>query len=159
MSLKSAAVWKMAHPEEARARNRARYAANPERFRAEARARRADPEYARRSNERAARWRTEHPERTREFYREWRVNNPSGARAKEQTRRARELGAMVERVDPAVVWESCGGICHICNRPADMQNWHLEHVIPLSRGGEHSYANTRVAHPLCNLRKGITCGR
>jgi 5-methylcytosine-specific restriction endonuclease McrA len=26
--------------------------------------------------------------------------------------------------------------------------------VPLALGGEHSYANTQVAHPLCNLRKG-----
>lgn len=30
----------------------------------------------------------------------------------------------------------------------------LEHIIPLSRGGEHSYANTALSHLRCNLSKG-----
>jgi 5-methylcytosine-specific restriction endonuclease McrA len=31
---------------------------------------------------------------------------------------------------------------------------HLDHIVPLARGGEHSYANTQPAHPTCNRRKG-----
>lgn len=60
----------------------------------------------------------------------------------------------MERVYRSVVWERDGGVCHICHEPADPTNWHLEHVVPLARGGEHSYANTAVSHPACNLRKG-----
>jgi len=30
----------------------------------------------------------------------------------------------------------------------------LDHIVPLSKGGEHSYANTQPAHLLCNIRKG-----
>lgn len=30
----------------------------------------------------------------------------------------------------------------------------LDHVVPLARGGEHSYRNVKLAHPLCNSRKG-----
>ena len=29
----------------------------------------------------------------------------------------------------------------------------LDHVIPIARGGEHSYANTQIAHLTCNIRK------
>lgn len=31
---------------------------------------------------------------------------------------------------------------------------HLDHVIPLSRGGAHSEDNIRVTHARCNLKKG-----
>lgn len=61
--------------------------------------------------------------------------------------------AFVEDVDRSVVWQRDQGVCGICGLPADPDNWHLDHVIPLSRGGEHSYANTRVSHPPCNIRK------
>lgn len=69
------------------------------------------------------------------------------------TRRARELGHFVERVYRSVVWTRDGGICHICELPADVAKWHLDHIVPLSKGGEHSYANTAVSHPRCNQVK------
>lgn len=43
---------------------------------------------------------------------------------------------------------------HICRVPADPCDWHLDHVVPLAGGGEHSYANTAVSHPICNRKKG-----
>lgn len=88
----------------------------------------------------------------------WRDNNLERRRAlavhHEHVRRARKVEAYVEHVDRRVVWERDSGICHICLLPADPHNWHLDHVFPLSRGGEHSYANVAVSHPTCNLRKG-----
>ena len=30
----------------------------------------------------------------------------------------------------------------------------VDHVIPLSKGWEHSYSNTQPAHLVCNLKKG-----
>jgi 5-methylcytosine-specific restriction endonuclease McrA len=51
------------------------------------------------------------------------------------------------------VWERDEGVCGICGTAADLSDWHLDHVVPLSKGGEHSYANTQVSHPVCNLRK------
>jgi 5-methylcytosine-specific restriction endonuclease McrA len=61
--------------------------------------------------------------------------------------------------------EGCGGVasrkpgwCRAhydrWRKKVDPANWHLDHVVPLSRGGEHSYANVQVAHPFCNLSKG-----
>lgn len=75
-------------------------------------------------------------------------------RSYENGRRARKRGNFIEYVDLATLWERDGGTCHICREPADRWNWHMDHVIPISRGGEHSYANTAVSHPGCNLRKG-----
>jgi len=31
---------------------------------------------------------------------------------------------------------------------------HFDHVIPLSKGGPHTYDNIRPAHSWCNMRKG-----
>lgn len=30
----------------------------------------------------------------------------------------------------------------------------IDHIVPLVDGGEHSYANTQLAHALCNSLKG-----
>lgn len=68
--------------------------------------------------------------------------------------RARKRQALVEKVDREVVWERDEGICGLCGLPVERSDWHLDHVVPLARGGEHSYANVQVAHPICNQRKG-----
>lgn len=138
----------------------------------------AQPELARAfAKERTRRWRERNPERAKESARrsvqKWRDSDPVAARAYKDTwneahperyrdhyiagtanRRARKIEAFVEHVDPAIVWERDGGICHICREPADPADWHLEHVVALAKGGEHSYANVAVSHPACNQRKG-----
>lgn len=70
-----------------------------------------------------------------------------------QARRARKQSAFIEVVDPKVVWDRHGGICHLCGTPADPSRWELEHIRPLAKGGAHSYANCAVSHPSCNRRK------
>jgi 5-methylcytosine-specific restriction endonuclease McrA len=46
------------------------------------------------------------------------------------------------------------GLCHVCYLLVDEHNWHLDHVVPLSRGGKHVWDNMAVSHPGCNLWKG-----
>jgi 5-methylcytosine-specific restriction endonuclease McrA len=75
-------------------------------------------------------------------------------RQRKQARRARERDQFVEQVDPHIVFERDEGICGICHCAVDVADYHVDHVIPLARGGEHSYANVQVAHPTCNRRKG-----
>lgn len=75
-------------------------------------------------------------------------------RRRQATRRARKRAAVVEVVDPAAVWTRDRGVCGLCGEVADSADWHLDHVIPLAAGGEHSYANVQVSHPRCNLVKG-----
>jgi 5-methylcytosine-specific restriction endonuclease McrA len=73
----------------------------------------------------------------------------------EQARKARKLKQFVEEVDPQVLLDSHGATCGICGG-AIQGPFHVDHVVPLSRGGEHSYANTQPAHPKCNERKHAT---
>lgn len=47
-------------------------------------------------------------------------------------------------------WES--RICGICN-DSILDSYHIDHVVPLSRGGEHEVKNLQLTHPTCNLRK------
>ena len=49
--------------------------------------------------------------------------------------------------------ELADGVCGICGEDVDPTNYHVDHIVPISRGGEHSYANTQPAHPACNQRK------
>jgi hypothetical protein len=71
------------------------------------------------------------------------------------TRRAHKKRAFVEVVDPRVVFARDRGICGICLTPIDpVSPWELDHKIPISRGGEHSYRNTQPSHRKCNRAKG-----
>ena len=76
-------------------------------------------------------------------------------------RRARQRGAMREIFDPAEVYERDDWVCQICRTAIDRSakartplSASLDHIIPLSRGGEHSRANTQCAHLRCNVKKG-----
>jgi len=92
------------------------------------------------------------------YQRRWEESTPE--RVREQAykhgtrRRAHKLGAAtVEDVDRRLVLESHGAICGICGEAVDPLNFHVDHIVPLSRGGDHSYVNTQPAHPFCNNSK------
>lgn len=82
-------------------------------------------------------------------------------RAADQRRRARKRNARVETFTRADLAERDGWHCQLCDEPIDPDiAWpdplspSVDHVIPLARGGEHSLANTQLAHLVCNTRKG-----
>lgn len=83
--------------------------------------------------------------------------------AQQRLREARCWGPEAERIDPLVVYERDGWICGICGLAVDRDRKHpdpwsvsLDHVVPLSRGGAHVYANVQCAHFRCNIRKSDT---
>jgi 5-methylcytosine-specific restriction endonuclease McrA len=45
------------------------------------------------------------------------------------------------------------GRCHLCRRRVKPDRFHVDHLIPLARGGSHVPENVAIAHPLCNMRK------
>jgi 5-methylcytosine-specific restriction endonuclease McrA len=67
--------------------------------------------------------------------------------------------------DPIVhvdIFERDEWICGLCHDPIDKwrrgpDDWYratLDHIIPLSKGGLHTYENTQAAHWICNMEKG-----
>lgn len=89
----------------------------------------------------------------------WRNQNREQYRvskANAQARRsARIKGAeRIEKVDRAVVFKRDGGRCHICGRRCAPGAFELDHLIPLSRGGSHTYENVAVSHAHCNRSRG-----
>jgi len=118
-------AWWARNKERGSVRNRKRYEANREYYIAQ-----------------SAKWRSDNPERAKERHR---VN--------ELTRRARKREAFIEEVDPQTVYRMHGGMCGICKEFVSQDDFHVDHVIPLARGGEHGYINVQPAHPVCNIRK------
>ena len=104
-------------------------------------------------------WRKENLEQARQGVKRWEQENPDAVKANRRkqshTHKARKRGAFVEAVDPCWVFDRDEGICGICDEPVK-GDFHIDHIIPLALGGEHSYTNVQLAHPLCNMRKGAS---
>ena len=106
-------------------------------------------------NARSKNWREQHLEYDREYTKGY-LKTEKGrivrhnAKAK---RRALKKGAFVENVDAQIVFERDKGICGICKLPVE-RDFDVDHIVPLSKGGEHSYSNVQLAHPKCNREKG-----
>ena len=134
----SARRWHARHPDKAREKNARR-----------------DRSALRES---AAAWQAAHPERVREHRRRaqarYQAAHPRVRADREARRRAAKRTATVEHVDRFRVWFIGAGACGICGDLVDVEEMHLDHIVPLARGGEHSYANVQAAHPPCNTAKG-----
>jgi 5-methylcytosine-specific restriction endonuclease McrA len=68
-------------------------------------------------------------------------------------RRARARGLFVEHVNKRKLWSMYQGLCALCSRPVKLAQVTVDHIIPLSHGGLHEYANVQPAHGICNYVK------
>ena len=91
--------------------------------------------------------------RAKEKVREQSTEGLSKKVRREQKRRAIKLNQFIEDVDPQILYKTHGGMCGIC-KEFIIGKFHVDHIIPISKGGMHGYVNTQPAHPLCNLKKG-----
>lgn len=150
--------------EERLARNARRmrhYRANRVRILAGLREQRAaDPEPFRDAvRKAAAKARLERPEETRlkarSAERKWRKAHPDTATARKRLRSAEKRGAVVvERFHLVEIAERDGWRCHICGCQVSRETWSVDHLVPLSKGGDHTRINVALAHRICNSRRG-----
>lgn len=133
--------------------DRGRYRADPEAARERLkRYRQSDPESER---ERVRRNRLANLEARRASARKWAAGHPHVRAYHDGLRRARLMGATGNQpFTRAEIWERDSGRCHACGKLCDPKSWHLDHLIPLSRGGPNAPWNVAVAHPRCNLSRG-----
>jgi 5-methylcytosine-specific restriction endonuclease McrA len=86
----------------------------------------------------------------------------SGERvARWQARQDQKRRTQVEPIRNQDVFERDGWICGICLACIDSElKWPdpmcatLDHVVPLSLGGDHTWENVRAAHARCNSGRG-----
>ena len=158
------------HREKRKAAKREKHAANPELGHERGRKwreknathiaeknRRYHAENRERLLERMRKFREENPE----YFSRWRKENPERGRAGASKRRALKLAAFVEDVSHEAVFERDQWRCQLCGGETsgewpDPLSASLDHIMPLSKGGEHSYANTQCAHLRCNIQKGCS---
>src|SRR5688572_6836012 len=97
--------------------------------------------------ERALKRQQKYVEANRDKARRW-------GRKAANTRLAIKKRVFVEVVDPQVVFERDNGVCGICRKAVEMtSNWEIDHIMPMSKGGAHSYANVQLSHRKCNRAK------
>lgn len=156
-------AWREAHREQQNAYGRAYYKANRDRLVAYRRAyvqanKERIVEYytlnKEKIEERHRAYREANKQRRHEAQRKWRMSNRAVISAKQQRRRALNANAEGSHSaqDIADQYKRQKGKCYWCNEKVG-DNWHNDHVIPLSRGGSNWPENIVIACPSCNLSK------
>ena len=129
---------------------------------------------------RAAKFRAENPELFKKRQRDYYWSNPERGRkralqwAKDNPEKAARLNArnnrrrkavmrgatFAERFDAVDIYERDGWKCALCGKPIDKtlvfpdrMSASLDHVLPISHGGQHTPENTQAAHFACNASK------
>lgn len=115
------------------------------------------------------RWKADNPDKVKEQWRrtyaknrdkiaarrlEWTLRNPEARIAIRDRRRARQYGAegTYSKDDVRRLLTQHGRVCFYCD--AVLTKFHLDHFIPLARGGTNNPSNLRLSCPSCNFSKG-----
>jgi 5-methylcytosine-specific restriction endonuclease McrA len=70
-------------------------------------------------------------------------------------RRAQEAGG--DSTAAVAAWVAAAPkVCHWCGIPCTA-GYHVDHYVPLSKGGKHAVSNLVIACGPCNLRKNAKC--
>lgn len=89
------------------------------------------------------------------------ANKKASSKVYKALRRARERGAYCERVDPYYVFDRDKWRCKLCGvktpkkkrGTCDSNAPELDHILPLSKGGSHTYSNVQCLCRNCNAAK------
>ena len=129
--------WKRENPEAVREYSRKRYHQNPKAHYGHTR-----------------RWAKSNPEAIREINRRWNAANPNKAAARCHIRRARMYsnGLCMTPSEYADWIESQVKVCFYCESDCG-DDFHVDHIQPLSKGGVHQSYNLAIACPKCNHTK------
>jgi Vacuolar protein sorting-associated protein len=99
--------------------------------------------------EKNKKWREENKEKVLEKNKKWREENPHLRRASAQKRRAWKKAALPQLTD------NDNFALKILSEEASMlgEGWHLDHIVPLSKGGLHHPDNLQIVRSSYNLSK------
>lgn len=120
-----------------------------------------NPEY----KARRAEWQRNNKKKYQQWNRDGYRRNPEQVLRRNHKRRALMKGNGSEPYTTAQVLEEYGAVCYLCEEPIDLtlprkigtQGWgwglHLDHVIPITKGGKDCLENVAPTHAICNLSK------
>ena len=104
-------------------------------------------------------------EQKRKYYQKYPHKKKELNSRRHRRRRARLRGLISVNFTTKDVLDLWGTDCHICNKGIDMRitrisgepGWkdglHLDHVIPLAKGGHNIISNVKPSHAICNNQK------
>lgn len=100
-------------------------------------------------------WNKKNAVRRAETQREWNINNPDKAREYHHRRRTLKLEAEGTHTadDIRVQQDRQKGKCYYCHSDFG-DNYHVDHIVPLSRGGSDDPDNLVITCEQCNKSKG-----
>lgn len=94
-------------------------------------------------------------------------SNKYSWRKKELRRRTKIKEVLIDDISLEEVFRRDKGVCYICGSECNWNDYEwrngikiagndypsMDHVIPLAKGGKHSWDNIRLAHRICNSKK------
>lgn len=111
-------------------------------------------------------WEEKNKDARKSYAKQWRSENLDKIRSKNRKRRALILNNEHESYTEEQVLVLYGTKCHICKTDIDLNTsrsvknpgWeyglHIDHLIPISKGGSDTLKNVRPSHGICNIKKG-----
>lgn len=113
-----------------------------------------DKEYGKanrdKNNLAAKKYRQRNPDKVKTFQRNWSLNHPENSRLKAAKRRALKKENGVFQVTKKDIARMLKKPCVYCGAPSE----HIDHVVPIIKGGRHSIGNMAPACAFCNVSKG-----
>lgn len=105
--------------------------------------------------EKSRKFRDDHPGKDAESARKYVAAHPEARRLTSNRRRALVVSAQGNHTanDIRLQYKAQRGKCYYCNCKLD-KKYHVDHIIPLARGGSNGPENIACACPRCNLSKG-----
>jgi hypothetical protein len=116
-------------------------------------------------------WNFKNKEKNKAYRLKWNTSNKEYNRNQCRKRRAIRKNSGWENYSEQQVLDTYGPICHLCKKSIDLiaprktgkNGWekglHIDHIIPISKGGPDTLGNVRPSHGLCNiLRQNNTIG-
>jgi hypothetical protein len=131
-------AWNKEHPKATRATSNKWKKANPEKVKLA-----------------FAEWKKENPEKAKAALAVWRKANPGAMKIHNHNRRAK-IKANGGKLSPGLedkLLTFQKNRCAICSASLKKTGSHLDHIVPLSRGGKNIDSNIQLTCPKCNLEK------
>lgn len=102
--------------------------------------------------ERNRKWQQNNPEKSKEYDRRYREKHPLQVRAKFAKRR--NAPGSHTRDDILIQYKSQKGKCWWCGKKVKLEKCHVDHRIPINRGGSNNPNNIVISCPHCNMSRG-----
>lgn len=145
-------IWQRAHPDKVRAYQKRWKTENADRIKKHNRD--FYQNHIQEARHRRRAYTEEHAEEARERSRRWAKSHRAQRIEYQRVRYARKKNApRIERINRKIVYQRDKGICSLCQTKVIWEDASLDHIIPLSKGGSHTYDNIALTHLLCNIRK------